>query len=391
MPVSIFRGLNNVTDPMRLGLGWLVQADNVHITDTGGIAKRQGHSRFLAGAFSGAFTTFDFGRMYVVDNGALKSISETGGADVLATGLSVWPMHWAEINDQVYFNNGVDSGVIQPDNTVVEWRWAAPAAPSLAAVTGSLPPGIYQVRCTFTLSDGRHTGAGASAEIALVEGQGLQIANIPQKAGAKTNVYIAPSDTQVYQLAASTAQTAMVWNASADELGADLLDTFNDPLPLGADVIQFWKGQAFAAQYFPAAGHSAVWMSQPLGFHLFDLNRGFFLVPGRVLMLALHDDALIVGTDLRVFTYDGKELTQIADYGVVPGWHWSNDSTPDGRRTLFWTVRGLCSALPFKNLTERQISVAPGASAGGTVVHDGGQKRYLVALRQSGSAFNSYP
>ena len=121
------------------------------------------------------------------------------------------------------------------------------------------------------------------------------------------------------------------------------------------------------------------------GYHLFNLDNDFIMVPGRVLMLAPHDDALIVGTTAKVHAYapDGK-LTELADYGVVPGKHWATDD----KRTLFWTLRGLCAAVPFSNLTERQVSVAPGVSAGGTIVRSGGQKRYLTVLQQGGTAFN---
>ena len=130
---------------------------------------------------------------------------------------------------------------------------------------------------------------------------------------------------------------------------------------------------------------TVVWFSEPLGFHLFGLSSDYISVPGRVLMLAKHDDALLIGTELRVYAYDGEKLDEIAEYGVVPGWHDCDE--PD--RTLFWTVRGLCTALPFTNLTERQISVAPGVRAGGTVVYANGQRRYLVSLQQGGSAFNA--
>ena len=53
-------------------------------------------------------------------------------------------------------------------------------------------------------------------------------------------------------------------------------------------------------------------------------------------------------------------------------------------------TRGLCAALPFANLTERQVSVAPGLRAGGAIVRYAGQKRYIVALQSSGVAFNPY-
>ena len=44
MEIKEFRGLNNVTDPLRLGLGWLATADNIDVTDTGSIIRRKGYS-----------------------------------------------------------------------------------------------------------------------------------------------------------------------------------------------------------------------------------------------------------------------------------------------------------------------------------------------------------
>ena len=384
--VKSFSGLNNISDPLRLGLGWLAQADNVNITDTGALTKRAGYTRVIAGTFAAAYSVEDFSRMYVVDNGTLKVMQGTTTLD-LKTLVSPAPMYWAEINNQVFYNNGIDRGIILPDNSVLVWDWPTSAAPRVAAVTGSLPAGLYQVRCTLSLPDGRETGSGEVGEIALVEGQALQVSDIEVRAGHITNVYIAPANSEIYQLAfSSTGATAFVWNSSPDELGVDLLNSFFDPLPLGAGAIQAWKGRLYAAQYLPSENQTVVWFSEPLGFHLFNLNSNFFMVPGKVLMLAPHDVALLIGTDQRIHTYSGEKLEQLAPYGVVPGQHWSKD---DGR-ILFWSKRGLCAALPFSNLTETQVSVAPGASAGGTIVRSHGQKRYVVALQQGGSAFNSY-
>jgi hypothetical protein len=102
-------------------------------------------------------------------------------------------------------------------------------------------------------------------------------------------------------------------------------------------------------------------------------------------MLAPHDSALLIGTESRVYAYDGTKLDQVADYGVVPGQHWGRDD----ERILFWSTRGLCAALPFTNLTEKQVSVAPGVRAGGCVIRSSGQKRFLACLQQGKEAFNA--
>jgi len=128
-----------------------------------------------------------------------------------------------------------------------------------------------------------------------------------------------------------------------------------------------------------------VWFSEAMGFHLFNLDSNFFTVPGKVTMLAPHDAALIVGTDASVYAYSGDKLDLLAEYGVVAGQPWQ----ADGQRILFWSARGLCAALPFQNLTERQISVAPGVRAGGCIVRSGGQKRFIAVLQRGGSPFNA--
>ena len=45
MDIKAFKGLNNASDPLRVGAGWLTVADNVNITDSGSIAVREGYSR----------------------------------------------------------------------------------------------------------------------------------------------------------------------------------------------------------------------------------------------------------------------------------------------------------------------------------------------------------
>lgn len=300
--ITAFIGLQNVSDPLRLGMAWLAQADNVDITDTGAIKKRTGYTKTLPGAITAAYSTLDFSRCFVVDGGTLKALTGPTTAVPLLAGLSPAPMHFTEVNAQVFFSNGIDSGIIRPDNETLPWR------------------------------------ESALHDIEFLDAAGGRIPSLL------------------------------------------------DPLPLGVGVIQHWRGRIYAAQYFAEADQSAVWFSQPLGYHLFDLDDDFILLPGRVTMLAPHDDALLIGSDKKIHAYDGEKLTELAPYGVVPGRHWAADT--DGKRVLFWSQRGLCAALPFANLTERQVSVAPGVFAGGALVQSNGRKRYLVSLQQGGSAFN---
>ena len=385
--VAQFMGLNNQTDPLNLGLEWFTAANNINITDAGKIVPRLGYALDIAGEILGAYATIDHQRMYYVDGASLKAY----GGTVLASITSQARMHWTEVNDQVFYNNGTDRGIVRGDNSIIPLAWPVPGAPALAAVSGSLAPGRYSVMCTYLLPDGRETGAGSSASIDIEQGQAVQISGIPQVDGLVTRTYLAPANSTVFQLAYEGYDTARVWNYSPNSLGLDLATDDFDPIPEGATVIQIWRGRLYAAQYIPSSDMTAVWISQPLGFHLFDLATDFLAIPGQVHMIAPTKQALVIGTDVAIHAYNGENLEELATYGVVPGWCWARDDDENGESmgVYIWTQRGLCKAMPFVNLTSGHVSVAPGIQAGAAVIAQGGQRRFVACLHAGGEAFNA--
>lgn len=382
--ISQFKGLNNVSDPLRLKLGWLSAADNIDITGTAAIERRAGYTRSVTAAMSGAYSTRDFTRLYAVSGTSLIRVNRDMTTKVIATLTGTGRMHWAEVNRLVYFNNGVDRGIIDAADEVSAWEWSVPVPPGVFAVSGSLPKGAYQACFTFLLPDGRETGAGPSTGVMLADDQAMQITGIPQVAGLTTLLYIAPADSTVFQLVGPVTSTSHTWNSSPDALGTDLATQFMDPLPRGADVVQHWHGRMFAAQYLASLNQSVVWFSEPLGMHLFNMNSGHFMVPGQVRMLAPTDTALIVGTDAEILAYNDEGMSQLADYGVVEGWPWAFDD----KQVLIWSLRGVCRAMPFQNMTEGYVSVAPGIQAGAALVQRDGEKKFMANLHAGGSAFN---
>lgn len=381
--IGRFKGLNNVSDPLRLKLGWLSAADNIDVTNTGAIETRQGYQRTDVTPTSAAFQTRDL-RAYVVADGAIQRLTGVGLTSIIdLTGSG--RMYWTEINRDVYFNNGVDRGIIHVDDTVSQWGWATPGSVRLGAVSGSLPGGTYQALCTFLLPDGRETGASTASAVVLDGTQALQVTDIPQVPGYTTLLYIAPADSSVFQLY-GPAPAAVTWNSGPEALGTNLSTQFLDPLPLGTEVVQHWKGRVYASQYLAADNISVVWMTEPLGYHLFNLNSGFFMVPGQVRMLASVDQALIVGTDAEIYAYDGESLASLAPYGTPPGWPWAYDE--DTKTVLIWTNRGVCRALPFENITQEYVSVPPGLQVGASIVRRDGHKKFVANLVAGGTAFN---
>lgn len=386
--VTRWRGLNNKTDPLALGLSWLQVARNIDITDADKPQRRDGYSLLRAGTIAGAYSTLDFERLYYVDAGVLKD----GAGNTLASGIDTSArVHWCEVNQEVYFNTGASDGIIMPDNEVRSWSWTIPASPTLAAITGSLPAGTYRVVCTFVLADGRETGTSDEVSIELADGQALQVSALPAASGCTTRTYIAPAHSQVFGLA-RTGTGAFTWNSRPEALGVECATYGLDPLPEGASVVQMWNGRAWASVYEPRSGMSFIYPSKALAFHLFDLED-FVPVKGEVLMLAPAGNSLLIGTGdtIAALSTDGR-MTVLANYGVVPGWCWALDpdkGDEEEGQVLIWSKRGVCRAMPFKNLTDRHFSPAAGTQAGAAVIATAGQKRFVACLHAGGTAFNA--
>jgi hypothetical protein len=379
-----FKGLNNVIDPMRLNWEWLSVADNLNITDTEAIVLADGHKRRYTGTrVQGAYSTLDLTRLYLVDNGTLFRVHPNFTAVPLRTGLADRPMHFAEENERVYYANGVDYGIVLPDDTLIDWVIPVPAPCVLDRSTGSLPAGLYRVVCTFVAADGRESGAGDATAIVLDSDAALTISGIEQRAGYTTNVYVASANSTVFNLLTSHAPVALSWNGSPNDVGRELTTQLLSALPIGASLPTFFKARAYLVEFFPSANVSFLYESKPLAPHLYDFSEGFYCIAGEVVLLAGQKEALVVGTRSAIYLYDGEKLDRVADYGTVPGWH--AQLTPE-KKLIFWTVRGFCQAPPFENLSETKLSAAPGLSAGAAVIDADGYRKYVAVLQQDGGA-----
>lgn len=384
--ITRFKGLNTVADPLRLGLGWLSVADNMDVTNTAALETRSGYTKVLNAAPTSAYNTEDYRRVYLAADGYIKRL--TGGRTL----VDIVPLqsnarvHWTEVNKQVYFNNGVDRGIIFEDDTVHPWDWPVPLAPAMTAVSGSLPGGVYQACFSYRLADGRETGVGEASSVVLPDtGGGISISSVPSAPGCTTLVYLTGANSTVFQLYGS-ATGSLVWSAGQDTLGVECTTAFLDPLPSGTESIAHWQGRIYASQFMAPENQSAVWFSEPLAYHLFNLNSGYFLVPGHVLMLAGTEEALIVGTDVGIYAYTDEKLDHLAPYGVIPGWSAVTDE--DTNKLMMWTQRGVCTAMPFTNITQEYVSVPPGRQVGAALVRTDGHKKFVANLVAGGSAFN---
>ena len=387
--ISSFLGLTNIKDPVRVGLRGLVRADNVLITQTAQLVRREGVELLASGQFLSLFSTADEGRCFAQTTDGIVTVNDS--AQPLFAAPSAHPLSWAELGKDVLFANDEASGLITENDTFLPWRWPVPGQPTMTLDAGDLPAGQYQAAMTWLLPGGRETGPSARVALAAPAGSAITITPPAPPAGLRARIYVTAADSTALLRLGETDGAALAFTAGPDQLGAELTTEHCYPLPAGVDVLGAHKGRVYAGAHMPAQQQSVVYASRPLTPHLW-VPTDFFMVPGRIRALADGGDALLVCTDQQVLAYrggDARSLTELARYGVPPGL----TATHDGDDLLVWTLRGLCryAGGALTPITAAHVSVPPGVAVGSCLMHSRGQTHALVCTRRGDSkAFNPW-
>lgn len=160
----------------------------------------------------------------------------------------------------------------------------------------------------------------------------------------------------------------MVWGSLCPAVptytGADLtgnatatMDLIGDPIsypPPYGDVIGTRRSQIAIGVWEPEKDRSIVYFSRPDYPHEFRLMSDFQMFAGRITLLAEVSRGLVIATDRAVFVDSiDAPLQRVTDYGAPKGGRIYDDRDV----CYFFSDRGLCRALPFENLTDKQLVV----------------------------------
>jgi hypothetical protein len=386
-----FAGLINTRSSKDIGLQGLRVADNVLISDTKKITRRPGYSLYYGSAnVVAAFANDD--DFYVVDDSTLYRLSSPTNLQPLATGLTGTTYSTDSVNGYGYYVNGIEAGIVQ-GAAHLPWRLTVPEIILVTAGGATTTPTTYNVGqtytnarwrfcCTFETADGRETAPSEIAELDASPTTGMFTVQCTS-AYAKTHYYVTEPDGTVFRRAATGSGTMTIAPAQARR-ELTLLGTSS--LPEGVEMIAVYQGWMYASQYFPAQDQSVIWRSKPLAFHLFDMEKDFFVVAGRTALMLWINEGMLIGTTDAVYQYTpDKGLTELVDYGVVPGLAGDTDAEGVG---YFWTVRGICKAMPFENITEKDLSMAAGTYATSRLVYMNGMKQLITITQGGGTPFN---
>jgi hypothetical protein len=389
---TAFTGVRNDVRPERFEHGDLEYATNIDIDKTGEIRRRDGYTPQIVGASHSVWANPQETQGYFAQGNLLYSLNANLGAQQIAKLKAATPISFEQVNDRVYFSNGVDTGVIEQE-AVRLWGVAPPNLPSIEVGTGYMPAGTYLVTTTWVMEDGQESGAPQCATVQIDnDGGALLFSDIEPPTDPRTMaraIYITePNGEDIYQALLLTIEaTSAAYTNDTTELNLPLESAFLQPAPAG-QIVAYYRGRMFVAQ------GDLLFPSEPFSYERFDPRLNLQL-DGRITMIGTLTDkelydtgknsGLFIGTDRSCGVIIGSspedfQYVPKTTYGAIFGTMVKVDgSVFEGGETgslelpMWLTEKGICVGMPgmtVRNLTRTRFQFPVGSQGAGLFMQD---------------------
>lgn len=362
MIITKFEGIYNTVSNRDIPDGALQDAVDVDITNAGGIVARPGYQLALEVPITTAYTTLDE-VTYLVSAGRLYRVkSDLSLIDICATSAT----EFADYQRYLFTNDGYSIF----EERITNLNVPTPREPEIVITGGSREPGLYNIVTTFINESGLEGGTSPIVTVEL-ETAGEILVTPEQRDGYDSVVYMTEVGGEVFY---DTLTGRQIFPGQVNA----------NPFPANAHKVEYFQSMLYVTERM--GDHTVVWFSHPNQFHLFGIDNGYFIIPGTVRDMRATEQALVIGTDRAIYAYADGAITELAKYGVVAGR--SMVKNPDGTIYIH-SERGVCSALPFKELTQDVVSLPMGTICSAHIVYQNGIRKFIGLHDAGGEAFNA--
>lgn len=383
-----FAGINNVLRPERTPEKYLKGALNVDFDRSGGIQKRLGYTSLSTGDYHSLWSEGE--DCFAVKNNDLIRINPCLTEVVLKANINS-TLSFDRIDGRVYYTGPNATGVIL-ENLVSTWGIEEPnPKPTLAATSGGMTAGSYQVALTYVRSDGLESGSGLAGTVTIGEAGGITLTNIPTSADPSVtgvNIYVSTPDGDIlylYRTISNGTTTTTVTSVSQAILP---LPSFNRKVAPRGQITKIAHGRAFVAQ------DDTLWFSDPYSYNWFDYHKSYFQFNARITAVMPVEQGIWVaadglyylnGDDTDRMTIELKEPIKIVEGTDVriPGAYIFIERTPIGYKWLVTTDKGVYICFNegvTLNITETNYVFPKSDLGAGVFVQRDGINRYLTIL-----------
>lgn len=402
-----FLGLNNKREPFdlrskdRANVGdYLARAENVDLTDQGSLKRRKGYVHALSGSdCHSLWSNDDTGDSFYADGPLLKRVTSTGGGLSTTTIRSDLPLGrllaFAHDGIDPVYTDGI--GVYRISGGV--HRLIVPpllaVTPNAAAIGGgSVPPGLYQLVCTYADADGREGGATEDLHVELTVTGSIQLTSLPAAfpAGVVALViYMSPTNgDEIYRAVVLSSPQTTYTIPVIPTLDGRCLQRLLKPLPAGSDI-------AFVNGRMHVAVGKYLFYSEPFMPGLYRPESGYVPFVNDIALIESTPNSIYIVTDVDTFFVTGD----IADATMAPKLPYGGIPRTSGqiknKESCWWvSTRGIVIGDDAGNVTNRQednVVIDPAAAGAALYRELDGMKQLIAgtfAPTTSGAALGSW-
>jgi len=339
-------GENNILDAVELPETSLRRAVNFDIMDGGDLHRRRGRTLAYIGSIV-PNTLFSNGkRVLFVESSNLweliKGFDGVWNRMLFRTGVGNHAMAYLAKDDNIYWSNGILTGIIDSEGRDLPWGIRGPVEqPNIAGsdVGGTLDAGTYQVAVTFLDENGQESGTSASKVVEVTtDGGSILLTDIPTPVdGITIQVYCSSANGEgLYRVGRLLAGTPNYRITAVSNVQTIRLQTQFGIKPPAGDVLEYHNGRIYIAE------GNVVWYTDALRYGLVKPHRNFLQFPSPVTVMKSVADGIYICADQTYWIsgIDTNEFQQVPvlPYGAVKG---TGINLPESDNVAWFSEEGL--------------------------------------------------
>ncbi len=399
--LKAFKGLNNVLKPRNTTPDYLKKAVNIDIDKLGNLIKRKGYQKVATGSFHSLWSTEDNKRVYVVKDNDLVKVNADYSFTTIKASVGSKELSYTEVDNTVYYCSEDFTGCINSNEVWMPWGLNIPnTSVDLAATTGALPEGVYQVHITYQTIDGVESGTTLAPQIVLTDDSGIIVSNFPSPQESNVThigIYVGMMNSEETYFVDRIPLAQTSYTITSYFNGARPLSSFGMyPAPRG-HITRYLNGRIYVAS------ENIVWYSEGMNYNWWNSESGYWYFEDKITAIMPVEGGLwisadklyyISGTDPRKAKRQEKEPVQVVPGtpAKIPGPYIFVENTPAGYKWLCTTNKGVYilynDGLPL-NMTERNVSLPIATEGVGSFIQEDGINRYVSLLKKKEGSQNT--
>jgi hypothetical protein len=312
-------GINNVAKDTALPDGFLRDALNVDLDNSGKPRIREGRTKVYAGVQTHSLHKAVCGLVFV-EGTTLNSLLPDNTASSIGNLVSGDRVEYEELNDTTFLTNGFEVWTLDAQKNLalngVERPEGQPL-PSFTSAVGALEPGRYLFAVTFVSSRGEESGASLAIDVTTSSRGSVVLNNIPQNSSAShVRIYGTEPGGEVLREFAEVPMGVTSFNITRTVQGRLLETQFMRRLPAGR-LIRHFKGRLYVAR------GDTLWYSEALRYGLCSPADNFISFSEEITVVQPVEDGIYVVAD-KTYFFSGtnpKEFRQVivSNYQAIFG------------------------------------------------------------------------